>query len=291
MRLLAFKQNGNPTFGIVDHTNVIPISSINVKLYTEFGQTLDEVFQANQFDDLVQIEHRILENNSVERIPINTLELDAILRSPSKIWGIGLNYQEHAVDLSEHVPKDFPGSFMKGAQTIIGPNETIKLPLLSERTTGEAELGLVVRETSTIIPEEDFKEHLFGYIAIIDMTAEDILRKNPRFLTLSKNFDSFLVIGPELVTPDEIQDLEHLKVQTIVNGEVKAWNEVKQMTYSPPFLLNFHSQVMSFQAGDIISTGTPGAHPLSHDDQITCKINGEDFEFHQITVSVIDLKQ
>jgi 2-keto-4-pentenoate hydratase/2-oxohepta-3-ene-1,7-dioic acid hydratase in catechol pathway len=106
------------------------------------------------------------------------------------------------------------------------------------------------------------------------MTAEDILRKNPRYLTRAKSFDTFFSFGPELVTPDEIEDVEALEVSTRLNGEVRRANTVSNMTFPPYWLVSFHSRVMTLLPGDVISTGTPGAVVLRNGDVAECRITG-----------------
>lgn len=106
------------------------------------------------------------------------------------------------------------------------------------------------------------------------MTAEDILRKNPRYLTLAKSFDTFFSFGPELVTLDEVGPLEELEVATVLNGEVRRKNMVSNMTFGPWSLVSFHSEVMTLAPGDAISTGTPGAVVLQDGDVVECRIEG-----------------
>ena len=145
--------------------------------------------------------------DELEGVEVAEASIGPIYRDPAKIWGIGLNYKEHAGDLDEKVPEGLPGSFIKPATTIIGPGDTIQIPKMSERTTAEAELGVVFGKRCKNVPEEDWLSAVAGFTTIIDMTAEDILRRNPRYLTICKSFDSFFVFGPELVTPDEIDDV------------------------------------------------------------------------------------
>ena len=179
-----------------------------------------------------------------------------------------------------------PGSFIKPATTIIGPGDTIQIPKMSERTTAEAELGVVFGKRCKDVPEEDWLSAVAGFTTIIDMTAEDILRRNPRYLTICKSFDSFFVFGPELVTPDEIDDVLSLTVSTIVNGETRSSNQVRNMTYPPDYLVSLHSQVMTQLPGDILSTGTPGAAAIVQDDVVECHIDG----FESLICPVNDLK-
>lgn len=125
-----------------------------------------------------------------------------------------------------------------------------------------------------------------GFTTIIDMTAEDILRRNPRYLTVCKSFDTFFSFGPELVAPDEIPDVRSLKVETVHNGQVHAENVVSNMTFPPDELVAFHTSVMTMLPGDILSTGTPGAVPIQHGERVTCRISG----LESLENPVIDLK-
>ena len=153
-----------------------------------------------------------------ETIPPDRARFAPLYRHPGKIWGIGLNYVAHAADLSEKAPTAFPASFMKPDTAIIGHGDTIKIPVLSEKTTAEAELGVIIGKRCQHVGRKDWLNVVAGFTTIIDMTAEDILRQNPRYLTLSKSFDTFFSFGPVLVTPDEIDDVFSLKVATVING-------------------------------------------------------------------------
>jgi len=210
-----------------------------------------------------------------------------LYRHPPKIWGIGLNYSAHANDLSESAPISAPASFMKPDTTIIGPGEAIRIPVLSEKTTAEAELGIVIGRRCKDVRREKWLDVVAGFTTILDMTAEDILRQNPRYLTMSKSFDTFFSFGPQLVTPDEVEDVLRLNVSTVINGRVHAENTVDHMTFTPDVLIAYHSKVMTLLPGDIISTGTPGAVQIRHGDQVACRISG----FESLHNPVIDLKQ
>jgi 2-keto-4-pentenoate hydratase/2-oxohepta-3-ene-1,7-dioic acid hydratase in catechol pathway len=198
-------------------------------------------------------------------------------RSPRKLWGIGLNYVAHAGDLSESVPAE-PASFMKGDHTIIGPADPIVLPEQSKRVTAEAEIGLVIGKYCRNVSEADALDYVWGVVPILDQTAEDILQRNPRFLTRSKNFPTFFSFGPELVPLGEVRagftSLAEIEVQTIHNGSVHRKNTVSNMMFSPEFLVSFHSKVMPLFPGDIISTGTPGAAVLAEGDVVEARIPG-----------------
>ncbi len=202
------------------------------------------------------------------------IEYAPLYRRPRKIWGIGLNYAEHAEDLSENAPVEEPASFMRPDTTIIGPGDEIRLPSQSERVTGEAELAIIIGREAKNVSVEDAPAVIAGFTTVLDMTAEDILRRNPRYLTRSKSFDTFFSFGPELVTPDEVNDVDTLEVATVLNGEIHRSNTVSNMTFSPWELVAFHSAVMTLLPGDIISTGTPGAVVIRNGDALECRITG-----------------
>jgi 2-keto-4-pentenoate hydratase/2-oxohepta-3-ene-1,7-dioic acid hydratase in catechol pathway len=198
-------------------------------------------------------------------------------RRPRKVWGIGLNYVEHAADLTETVP-DEPASFLKGDHTIIGPEEPIPVPPHSRRTTSEAELGLVIGRYCRNVEPEQALDHLAGVVPVLDQTAEDILQRNPRFLTRAKNFPGFFSFGPRIVPLAEAVvaagSLEDIEVYTVINGGVHRSNRVSRMRYDPAFLVSFHSKVMPLFPGDIISPGTPGAVHVHPGDIVECRIPG-----------------
>ena len=192
-----------------------------------------------------------------------SVRFTAPYRRPRKIWGIGLNYADHAADLAESAPEQ-PASFIKADHTIAGPEHPILIPRQSERTTAEAELGLIIGRECRNVDEAHALEFVWGVTTILDQTAEDILRLNPRFLTRCKNFETFLVFGPELVPMESVRQrfdsLADIEVSTIVRRgqeEQRRTNVVANMTHSPASLVAFHSQMMPLFPGDIISTGTP----------------------------------
>ncbi len=290
MKIASILFDGQEVAGIMTDYGCLPIPLINRRFHNDWP---NDVFGILAEERLGEIKNWFYQNNGAlarrlkERsIPKKSIRFAPLYRRPRKIWGIGLNYKAHAEDLSEKAPVSEPASFMKPDTTIIGFNDTIKIPVQSAKTTGEAELGLIFSKRCKNVKPDEWQSVLAGYTLIIDMTAEDILKRNPRNLTQSKSFNTFFSFGPMLYTVEEVKDVLGLKVQTILNGRVYAENTVANMTFGPDELVSYHSQIMTMLPGDIISTGTPGAVPLKHGDIIECRISG----FKPLINHVVDLK-
>jgi 2-keto-4-pentenoate hydratase/2-oxohepta-3-ene-1,7-dioic acid hydratase in catechol pathway len=197
---------------------------------------------------------------------------------PRKILGIGLNYGAHAGDLGERAPRTSPASFLKGDHTIVGPGQPIVVPPGIGKVTAEAELGLVIGRACYEVDVDEALSYVAGVVPVLDQTAEAILLENPRYLTRVKNYPTFFAFGPDLITLDEVLahgPLTDLSVATVHNGAVHRKDTVAGMTFSPAELLSFHSQVMPFHPGDILSTGTPGAVAISPGDVVRCVLGDE----------------
>jgi len=194
---------------------------------------------------------------------------------PGKLWGIGLNYADHAADLDEVRPEE-PASFLRPATSLAAPGGPIQLPPVeeSERVTAEAELGVVIGRTCRDVDADEFDDVVAGLVPVIDVTAEDVLERNPRFLTRAKSYDSFLVVGPWISLPATRDRLSDISVRTVVNDEVVAENTLDRMLFSPPELVQFHSRVMTLEPGDLISTGTPGAGVVEDGDTVRAEVDG-----------------
>lgn len=290
MKLATLRIDNTEIAAIYFDTKLFPLKDINTKFELDYPVDLFSLIQSNRLDEL---NHWFKNEGKVNLQSLNSLAITEdkaqfapLYRRPQKIWGIGLNYAGHAGSLNEQVPEGEPASFMKPDTSIIGNGDSIQLPALSKNVTGEAELGLIFGKECRNVDGKDWNTVLAGFTSIIDMTAVDILKRNPRNLTQCKSFDTFFSFGPILYTIDEFTDISNFKISTILNGKTHAENIVSNMTFPPDFLVSYHSQIMTMLPGDIISTGTPGAAPLSHGDIIECHIE----DFKPLVNKVIDLK-
>lgn len=288
MRLSTIKLNGAEVASIVTAAGVVPVADVNEKLGKTWPTDMFEIISSGVLDDMNDW-YRAGGKAAVEQLDAiakSEAQFGPLYRYPRKIWGIGLNYVDHAGDLAEKAPTLAPASFTKFDTTVIGPGDDIKIPLQSEKTTGESELGIIFGKKCKDVEEKDWLSVVAGFTTLIDMTAEDILRINPRYLVRSKNFDTFFSFGPQLVTPDEVEDVLKLKVATVINGKIHAQNVVSNMTFPPDYLVSFHTKVATMLPGDIICTGTPRAVHINEGDVVECWIDG----FEKLVNPVVDLK-
>jgi 2-keto-4-pentenoate hydratase/2-oxohepta-3-ene-1,7-dioic acid hydratase in catechol pathway len=274
LRLATVRTGDAEVVAVVLPGGVVPVDEIGV---LQGGATdLLSLLEGGRFHGLRRwwdgLSERELEELSEQAMPLS-VSYAPLYRRPRKIWGIGLNYAEHAEDLDVASPADEPASFMRPDTTIIGPGEEIRLPEQSSRVTAEAELAIVIGREAKDILEEDAPSIVAGFTTVLDMTAEDILRRNPRYLTRAKSFDTFLSFGPHMVTPDEVGEVGSLEVATVLNGVVERTNAVSNMVFSPWSLVSFHSKVMTLLPGDVICTGTPGAVEIRDGDVVGCRIS------------------
>ncbi len=189
---------------------------------------------------------------------------------PTKIVAVGLNYKDHAQELGMPIPEE-PLIFLKPPSSVIGPNDAIKLPAISNRVDYEAELGIVIGQKAKNVPVENAKKYILGYTCINDVTARDLQQKDVQF-TRAKSFDTFCPIGPVIHMGFDSSDA---RIQCLVNGEVRQDSRTSQIIHSPERLVSFISHIMTLNPGDIIATGTPkGIGPLKAGDEVIVAIEG-----------------
>jgi 2-keto-4-pentenoate hydratase/2-oxohepta-3-ene-1,7-dioic acid hydratase in catechol pathway len=222
----------------------------------------------------------IIQSGTIPKPSSTILPLDAVrpvlpYEVPPKIWCIGLNYLSHAEDINAVQPEE-PGSFMKPASCMFQPGGDIVLPppKLSDDVDAEGELGVVIGRKCRFVPGDKVRDVIFGYTTTLDLTALDVLRKNPRYLTRSKSFDTFFSFGPVIVTADEIPDVDALEVITEHNDGVCSRDFVRHMRTRPHELVRFHSDYMTLYPGDLISTGCPKGARIKAGDRVRARIEG-----------------
>jgi 2-keto-4-pentenoate hydratase/2-oxohepta-3-ene-1,7-dioic acid hydratase in catechol pathway len=190
-----------------------------------------------------------------DRFDLSKTPLAAPIPKPSKIICIGLNYSDHAAEAKMATP-EVPTVFAKYANTVIGHLHPIVLPRNSAKPDYEAEFAVVVGKTGRHIPEARWREYVFGYTIVNDVSARDFQMQTSQW-TMGKTFDTFAPMGPVIVTADEIEDPHKLGISLTLNGELMQNSNTSNLIFGVPQLLAFLSSAMTLEPGDIISTGTP----------------------------------
>jgi len=187
------------------------------------------------------------------------LELDSIeflpAVYPSKILAIGRNYAEHAAEGGAELPKA-PLLFNKLPNALSAHNAPIVLPIISEQVDFEAELAVIIGRTARRVSEAQALEYIFGYSLINDVSARDLQFGDGQW-TRGKSLDTFAPLGPFITTRDEIEDVQTLKIEGVLNGEVMQSSNTSKMIFQVAYLVSYLSQGITLQPGDVIASGTP----------------------------------
>ena len=199
------------------------------------------------------------------RIPLSQVTLLAPLPHPRRIFCVGLNYRDHAVESKMEIPK-VPTIFMKLPSAVVGPNESVRIPAMTHQPDYEVELAIVIGKGGRKIPKERWEEHVFGYTILNDVSARDVQLATSQW-TLGKSFDTFCPIGPAIVTRDEIQDPHTLEIRLSIGNEVLQHSNTRELIFKAPELIAYLSSVTALETGDIISTGTPAGVGLGRTPQ------------------------
>jgi ureidoglycolate lyase len=169
---------------------------------------------------------------------------------------VGLNYADHAAETNSPIPKE-PILFMKATSAVIGPNDTVILPKNTLKPDWEVELGIVIGKEARYVDEADALDHVAGYCVVNDLSERHFQTERGGQWTKGKSADTFGPIGPYIVTPDEIADVQDLHMWLEVDGKRYQDGSTKTMIFGVRHLVHYISQFMSLQPGDVISTGTP----------------------------------
>jgi acylpyruvate hydrolase len=280
MKLLTFSHAGNTTFGakvdgwILDLPKVAAAKQADnpfPKQMLEFisdadrhlpvaKHTVDHVVASEGFEILQKMKIAYKEQEVFFLPPI---------ASPQKIICLGMNYRKHAQEMGREPPK-YPTLFGKFAHTLIGHKNPIQLPEISDQVDYEAELAIVIGKAGKSIKGEDAFKHIAGYTILNDVSVRDFQNRTLQWLQ-GKNFDRSCPVGPYLVTKDEVPNPDALDIELRLNGTVMQHSNTSDFIFSVPETIEYISQIMTLEPGDIISTGTPSGVGVARDPQVFLK--------------------
>src|SRR5215471_1412697 len=183
------------------------------------------------------------------------VKLLAPIPRPPKFICVGLNYRDHAAEARMEIPT-VPTIFNKFTNVVIGPGEPIVLPKVSTKPDYEAEFAFVIGRGGRYIPAAQAMDHVFGYTIVNDVSARDFQGASTQWL-MGKTFDTFAPTGPWIVTRDQIADPHALDISLEIGSEVLQESNTREMIFKTPELIEYISQVVTLEPGDIVATGTP----------------------------------
>jgi 2-keto-4-pentenoate hydratase/2-oxohepta-3-ene-1,7-dioic acid hydratase in catechol pathway len=271
MRLVAFAgSDGNPRPGLLHQDAVIDLTSVG-----SYQDTLAVI--ANGLDAATNIAK--VAEASGQRAPLSEVKLLAPIARPPRIFCIGLNYRDHALESNMELPL-VPTVFFKLVSAIVGPGAAIELPRLTQQPDYEAELAVVIGPGGKNIAAADWRKHVFGYTILNDVSARDVQLATSQW-SLGKSFDTFAPLGPAIVSAAEVTDPHRLDIRLAVNGELLQSSNTQELIFPIPELIAYISSIAPLETGDIISTGTPagvglGRHPqrwLRPGDEVVIEIS------------------
>ncbi|SLN60173.1 Ureidoglycolate lyase [Aquimixticola soesokkakensis] len=238
MRYVSYTHQGTPAWGRVEGESIIDLAGYAPDLKTALERGLDAAPATGP------------------KLPRAEVTLLPVVPNPAKIFCVGHNYESHRVETGR-AATDYPSIFTRFADTLTGAQDPIVRPRVSSDLDYEAELAVVIGTGGRNISQADAMRHVAGFACFNDASVRD-WQWHSRQFTPGKNFPDTAPFGPELVTPDEVGDLDAVRVQAILNGTVMQSATLDHMLFPIPVIIEYISRFTPLSAGDVIATGTPG---------------------------------
>lgn len=246
MKLIRFGEINKEKTGIIINDEYYDTSLLGEDYNEHF-------FETNGLNRL----QKFIESNkdSLPKVSKN-LRLGSPVSRPSKIICIGLNYADHARETNAAIPTE-PIIFFKSTTSLIGPFDDVIIPKNSEKTDWEVELALVIGKRASYVVESEALNYVAGYCLHNDLSERQFQLERSGQWVKGKSCDTFAPLGPFLATPDEIADVNNLRLWLTVNASIVQDSNTANFIFKVPYLIAYVSQFMTLLPGDVISTGTP----------------------------------
>jgi 2-keto-4-pentenoate hydratase/2-oxohepta-3-ene-1,7-dioic acid hydratase in catechol pathway len=181
----------------------------------------------------------------------------APIARPHQILCVGLNFRDHAAETGQAIPTE-PVIFTKSPNTLIGPNDDVRIPRGSTKPDYEVELGIVIgKRASYLDTHDEARDAIAGYMAVNDVSERNFQNERAGQWCKGKSAETFNPAGPWLATPDEIDDVLNLGMWLDINGVRRQKGSTSSMIFDPYFIVHYLSQFLVLEPGDLINTGTP----------------------------------
>jgi 2,4-diketo-3-deoxy-L-fuconate hydrolase len=260
MKLIRWIKNNRPATGVIIDEAYYDTSA--------FGEDYGEPFF--ETDGLNRLQAFIASNK--EKLPKLSagIRLAPPIARPSKIICIGLNYADHAKETGANIPAE-PIIFFKSTTALIGPTDDVIIPKNSKKTDWEVELAVVIGKKTSYVQESEALNYIAGYCLHNDLSEREFQIERGGQWVKGKSCDTFAPLGPFLATPDEVSDVNNLKLWLKVNGQTMQNGNTCNFIFKIPYLVAYLSQFMTLLPGDVISTGTPAGVGLGMKPQVYLK--------------------
>jgi len=265
VRFATIERNGRDEPAAIDGGRVVGLRGAG---FTDLQSVI-----AGGDDALDRVRRQVRAPQLGAALGLDSVKLRAPLPRPPKIICIGLNYRDHAAEAKMPIP-EVPTVFSKYATSVTGHGCPIVLPKNSVKPDYEAEFAVVIGKGGRHIPEDRWREHVFGYTIVNDVSARDFQMATSQWM-MGKTFDTFAPMGPVIVTADEIADPHSLRITLRLNGEVLQDSNTSNLIFGVDKLVAFLSSVFTLEPGDVISTGTPAGVGFARKPPVWLKAGDE----------------
>ena len=254
----------------------------------------DNVKMTSEYIDFSSIEYAAKAKEFTKTLAIADVKVLAPIPNPPRVFGMGKNYAEHAKEMASDVPTTQIW-FAKQPTSINSPYGNVNKPVVSDMLDYEVELVVIIGKTCKHVPKERAQEVVFGYMVGCDFSVRD-WQKASQTWNMGKGFDTHAPIGPYILTPDEINDLDALGLRCFVNGQKMQDGKIKDMVFKIPDMIEHLTKAMTLLPGDLLFTGTPsgvgmGRNPpfyLKAGDVVRCEIDEMGFIENEIVPEVVE---
>ena len=269
LKLVSFsKGSAAARVGVIRGTKVVDLQASSNEANRHLFKDMRTLLE-NKEDSYSVIEGLIRDESKMKTLDLSQVQLRAPITNPEKIVCVGLNYHDHAKECGMPVPTE-PVLFSKFASTIIGPNDNIIKPNLTQELDWEVELVIVIGKKGkrTEISKQNAMDYVAGYMTANDVSARDWQLKKPGGQWQSgKNFDTFAPIGPCIQTISGPSfsteaslpwfDPHNAVIKCLLNGKPVQDSNTSQLIFKTPEILSYINQIKTLSPGDLIFTGTP----------------------------------
>lgn len=274
MRLISYYQEDTSSIGLELDSGVLDLPAIASSFGNKYSLGLDN-FPQNMKEFLEQESmldiarelwrkfNELPESQKPNLLSPGSIKCKAPIHRPGKIVALGLNYKEHIEETGREVP-DFPVIFAKFPSSVVGPDEEIPIPQVTEQLDWEVELGVVIGRDCKNVNEDEALEYVAGYTIINDLSARDLQNDDGQWIR-GKSLDGLCPMGPCIVTVDELGAATNLEMYTKVNGVIKQDSTTANLLFGVPEIVSYLSKSFTLEAGDVLATGTPSGVGFARD--------------------------